>query len=217
MGRCGVPDGTSGILDAARIAKKTCRSAFDSVLLRSSANARALDLHALVEGLRHRRLHRVDALARRRIIFRERGHGAAREIEECLGIRETGCRGRAPSSSGNPASTARRAKSTRGRHHVRLDHLIEQRRVCEVARGDRRAADDHVQGALRADETRQSLGAAGARQNAELHLGQAHLRASREPRGSGSTWRVPGRRRARGRSRRRSPASGTPPPARKDR
>ena len=36
---CGVLDGTSGTLAAARVAKKTCLNAFDSVLFSSSTNA----------------------------------------------------------------------------------------------------------------------------------------------------------------------------------
>ena len=87
-GRVGVLEGTSGILAAARVAKKTCRNALDSVLFSSSTNAGRLDLHALLERLEHRRLDRIDAFARRGIILGERRDGAAREIEERLGVGE---------------------------------------------------------------------------------------------------------------------------------
>ena len=65
----------------------------------------------------------------------------------------------------------------------------------------------------RADHARQPLGTAGARQQAELHFGQAELARPWSRRGSGMPARLRGRRRARCRGWRRSSASASSPSA----
>ena len=56
-----------------------------------------------------------------------------------------------------------------------VDDAVGQR----LRRPDRLAGDDHPQRLFRADQARQALGPAGAGQQAELDLGQAHPRRRR--------------------------------------
>jgi hypothetical protein len=56
-----------------------------------------------------------------------------------------------------------------------LDDLLDQTVLQRFRRSDRITADDHLDRELRSNRARQALGAAGARQQAELHLGQAEL------------------------------------------
>ena len=62
---------------------------------------------------------------------------------------------------------------------VTFDYLVEQLGLRELFRHHRRAADDHVERSLEADDARQPLRAAGARKDAQLDLGQRDLRARR--------------------------------------
>ena len=56
-----------------------------------------------------------------------------------------------------------------------FDDLLDQAVLQRFRRADRIAADDHLDREFRTDRARQALRAAGARQQAELHLGQAEL------------------------------------------
>ncbi|MGY4600891.1 hypothetical protein ACVWXL_008637 [Bradyrhizobium sp. GM22.5] len=56
-----------------------------------------------------------------------------------------------------------------------LDDLLDQTVLQRFRRSDRITADDHLDRELRSNRARQALGAAGARQQAELHLGEAEL------------------------------------------
>ncbi len=63
--------------------------------------------------------------------------------------------------------------------HIALDDLVDQSVLQCVLRGDRIAGQDHGQRLLYADEARQALRAAGARDEAELDLRQAGARSRR--------------------------------------
>ena len=54
-----------------------------------------------------------------------------------------------------------------------FDDFLDQAVLERLGSADRIAADDHLDREFRADRARQALGAAGARQQAELHFGQA--------------------------------------------
>ena len=56
-----------------------------------------------------------------------------------------------------------------------FDDLLDQAVLERFGSTDRITADDHLDREFRPDRARQALGAAGARQQAELHLGQAEL------------------------------------------
>ena len=62
---------------------------------------------------------------------------------------------------------------------IALDDLVDQAGRERVLRRDRIARQDHRQRLLDADEARQALRAAGARNEPELDLGQAEPRAGR--------------------------------------
>ena len=176
MARIGVLEGTSGTLAAARVAKKTCRNAFDSVLFTQFHECGPLQLHPLVEGLQHRRLHRIDAFAGSGIILGERGDGAAREIEESLGVGEfrrhvacflqrqlvlddalgEGDRRRHRTSASTTESNNFVFANSRAATGVPLTIMFKARSA-PTRRGNRCVPP-------------------GARQNPELHFGQAELR-----------------------------------------
>ena len=137
-----------------------------------------LELHALIEGLEHGRLDRIDALGRRRIILGNRCDGGAGEIEERLGVRKGGRRVACLLQRQLAVEIAFR-KCDRRRGRVCLDDQVQQIRRLQLTRRDGIAADDHVQRAFGADEPRQSLCSSGARQQTELHFRQAELRRRR--------------------------------------
>ncbi len=67
----------------------------------------------------------------------------------------------------------------RRRRHVALDDLVDETVPQRVLRRYRIAREDHAERRLDADEARQALGAAGARNDAELDFRQAKARARR--------------------------------------
>src|SRR5438067_1941662 len=62
------------------------------------------------------------------------------------------------------------------RGEVAVHDLVDEADLERFVGADRIAAHDHRQGLLRADYARQPLRAAGAGQQAELHLGQSEAR-----------------------------------------
>ena len=79
---------------------------------------------------------------------------------------------------------------------VAADQPIDEAGRQRVGGADRLARHAHLDRLLDADQTRQALRALGARNDAQVHLGLAHLRVRRAPRGSGRPSPAPGRRRA---------------------
>jgi hypothetical protein len=57
-----------------------------------------------------------------------------------------------------------------GRREIAVDDLVDQAVLQGIVGGDRIAADDHRERLLDADDARQALGPAGARQQPELDL-----------------------------------------------
>ena len=81
--------------------------------------------------------------------------------------------------SGRFSASTLRANVTAPGDQIALDDLVDQARRERVLRRDRIAGQDHRQRLLDADEPRQALRAARARDQAELDLGQAEPRAGR--------------------------------------
>ena len=67
------------------------------------------------------------------------------------------------------------AKATAARDHVAVDDLVDQAGRRALGRVDEGAGGDKLQRLLDADGARQTLRAAGARNDAELDLRQAEL------------------------------------------
>ena len=114
--------------------------------------------------------------------------------------------------SGRFSATSLRAKASPPETGS-FDDLLDQAALERFGRADRIAADDHLDGELGADRARQALRAAGAGQQAELHLGQAEPRFLDRRRDSGRPARPRGRRRARCRGWRQRSASANSPSA----
>ena len=186
ISRSGVSSGRSAILAAARSAKNTWRSARDSGVCISDEEALALQAQALVERLAHRRGDRLHALQRRRDTARPSAptvlRANCRKASACGSLTLTSRR----RLSGSFSATTFSAKRHRGGEQVAVGHLVEQRRALELRGRHRGARDDHVERGLQADRARQALRAAGAGQQAQLHLGQRDLRVGLAPRGSGA-------------------------------
>jgi hypothetical protein len=85
---------------------------------------------------------------------------------------------RAPSDAARLCTDLAR-ESQRGFSQIAFHHLVEQARAGQFLRHHRRARHDHVECGFEADCARQTLRAAGARQDAELHFRQRDLRAVR--------------------------------------
>ncbi len=66
-------------------------------------------------------------------------------------------------------------ESHRRADHVAVDHLVDQSRSCALGRVDEGTRGDELQRLLGADGARETLRAAGTRNDAELDLGQAEL------------------------------------------
>ena len=69
-------------------------------------------------------------------------------------------------------------ESERAFEQVALHDLVDHPRLVRGCRGHRIARDDDIERGLHADQPRQTLRTAGARENAELDLGQADLSGS---------------------------------------
>jgi hypothetical protein len=125
--------------------------------------------------------HRVDDRDRRRVFLERRARRVARELQQRLEVRLL----HAPVTDARQRlrriGLARRNGGLRhldrGGQQVLVDDLVEQRRLREHRHRQRLAREHHVQRAFDADDARQALRAARARQDAELHLGQADLGA----------------------------------------
>ena len=140
-------------------------------------------------GLRERRAHRLAGL--------EPGLRRRRLDRRCRG--PCGCslrRGLAPSRtrSRRPADRRRRSRS------------MMPGGLSAFGGGDRLAVGAHLERQLGAAQPRQPLRAAGAGNDAEQHFRLADSRPWRRRRGSGTPWRLRGRRRARCRESRRRAA-----------
>ena len=66
-------------------------------------------------------------------------------------------------------------ESHAGIRRIALEQVVDEADLHALVALDRIAGDDHLHGLGRPDHARQPLGAAGARQQAELHLGQAEV------------------------------------------
>ena len=127
-----------------------------------------------VDGACRTVLHRIDDRDRRRVFLEGGLGGVSRELAERLQIRFL--------HLAVPCARQRLALAQRGRRglgdgdrrtdQVGLDHFVEQRRLGEQGDRQRFARQHHVECALDADQTGQTLRTAGTRQQAELHLRQ---------------------------------------------
>ena len=130
---------------------------------------------ACVDGACRAVLHRIDDRERRRIFFEGGLGGVARKLAERLQVRFF--------HLAVPCARQRLALAQRGRRglgdgdrrieQIGLDHFVEQRRLREQGDRQRLARQHHVECALDADQTGQTLRTARTRQQAELHLRQA--------------------------------------------
>ncbi len=132
----------------------------------------ALVLDALVERHLDGSLHRLDALLQRLVAAELAGAGLAKRVED-LGL---AAQRRDPVitvayGQGLGSDDELACESHRTFDQVALDDLVEQALRKRRRSADRRTRGDHLQGPLRSEQTRQALGATGARQQAELDLG----------------------------------------------
>jgi len=128
------------------------------------------------KGFSDGRGDRLDAGQRRGVGARRGLDGVARELEKCRGVRQVDL----PVARAHrwaPLADHDAGELQRRRQDVLRVERVEQAGVAQLLRGDGGARHDHVQGGLDADEPRQALCAAGARQETELDLGQRDLRA----------------------------------------
>ena len=142
----------------------------------------ALALESLREGQRHRRLHRLDALEGREIAPRLALDALLEGLEEgrvLAGGLELVVRGR-DLPEGLLLGHELLGEGDGARAEILAHHLVHDAELLGPRRAHGIAAHDHLEGGLGADQARQPLRAAGARQEAELDLGQPHL-----PRGDG--------------------------------
>ena len=173
-GRTDVARVMPSTLAAARSAKNACLSPFDSGVSISSRNARPLDREPLLERPA-RCFDRIQRAERRW----ESGP-LVLEFPPC-GLAEGGdARGVHRDVAGPgcvPGRDLRRGGEVDGRRQrIPIGHPVEEGGVGELLRGHRVAADDHVDRSLDADEARQALGAAGARQQPQLDLRKSERR-----------------------------------------
>ena len=145
---------------------KTSRSNF-----RPSSNFGFVDRAATASTHLQRR-REVLATSRRRCCART-GRRRRRSGASILRSRTRGSGRASATSAANASAPSSRSPSIDAVEQLLARHLREQLAL------HRLAADDHVQRGLDADHARQALRAAGARQEAELHLGQRDLRARR--------------------------------------
>ncbi len=136
----------------------------------------ALALEARIEGLVHGRRNRLDAGQGSRVGTGRGFDGVARELKKRLGVRH-GDLEIARAFEAAPLGKQDARELQRGRQDVLGMEGVEQSGVAQLLRGDGRARHDHVQRPLDADQARQALRAAGARQEAQLDLRQRDLRA----------------------------------------
>ena len=176
-GRTGVSGPISGIFAASRSAKKTWRSAFDCVPAMSSVAISRSFLMPSAKG-------KVAAASSASTIFtgaiwpaRPGGHGlallgekggvGAAELVGALADLAALC------AAGNGDGLG---ELDRAVEQVALHDLVDQADFLGLRGGDRIAGGDHVERRLDADDARHALRAAGAGEDAELHLGKAELR-----------------------------------------
>ena len=124
---------------------------------------------------------RIDATKRRRVVVRAGDERLARCARAALRHSASATVEVAQRAG---AAGLRRSRGARTRSRpssgVAVDDGIEQRRAWRArAARERRSRHDHVERGLHADEARQALRAAGARQEAELHLRQRDGRGRR--------------------------------------
>ena len=133
----------------------------------------ALALHAFVEGQFHGGLDRFDAMERRFEAALFAGDGLLVVGEQVrvfllhVQVADLAQRG----VVGHQLAGV----SERAFEQITADHFVDDADLEGVLGFHRVAADDHVQGGLGADQTGQTLGAAGAGQQAQLHFRQADL------------------------------------------
>ncbi len=77
--------------------------------------------------------------------------------------------------SGRFSAITLRRKRLAGLRRIAFEQLVDQADLQALVALDRLAGDDHLHGLRRTDHARQPLRAAGARQQAELHFGQAEV------------------------------------------
>ena len=137
-----------------------------------------LDAQAFVERHRDRRRHRVDALAAAPgKCFATAATRVARELEEGLGVRMLDRDVAHARAAGALPRRLVRAKRQRAVDDIAVDDCVEQRRVLQQLAAATLAPDTIMLSAVSTPNgARQPLRAAGARQQAELHLGQRDRR-----------------------------------------
>jgi hypothetical protein len=137
----------------------------------------ALARDALRERQRRRRLDAVDDRQRRRIpalLFRNPGARSGKELRRRLPQPRI--------ERARPAQLAALAhhavcKLRARRRQVAFHHLVDEAQFERLLGGDGIPAHHHAQCCFHADQARQALRAGGARQYAQLHLGQPELGA----------------------------------------
>ena len=135
----------------------------------------ALGGDARIEILRHRGADGLDRARRRRKPARHRGHAGPGELQERFGLRMFARQiAHAPDRLGVLHQS--RGEIARRVLERILGNRIEQRGALEGGRGNRRAGHDHVERRFEADEPRETLRAAGAGNQAELHFRKSDLR-----------------------------------------
>ena len=181
IGRVGVSSGTSGILAAARSAKNAWRSAFDSgVCISVEERARARPCSPSSNGLQRpppppRRTSPARAAA-----CSPRRRRSRANCEEPLGVRVARPSGRAPAAAGRFSATTFAREGDARRPAGRRRRSRRRARVpASFSDSTRSPATIMFERRLERRHPRQPLRAAGARQEAELHLGQRDLRARR--------------------------------------
>ena len=166
----------SAILPAARSPKKRVAQRLRFGRLDQHGEGLALGLDAPVEGQLHRRFDRIQAFQRRRIVGRCRGDGGAREAEEAFGIGmlDLPVAHLAASAPAAAASLATAMAACTRRLRPR-DRTAASPPACPPATG---VPDTIMFTAVSSPTARgKPLGAAGARQQAQLHFRQTDLRA----------------------------------------
>ena len=169
----------------------------------------ALALHALVERQLDGGLHALDDVPRRL-------EAAGAAGDRLLGLLEqVGRFERRLEIAHAPARRVLGDQHLGMRHgagqQVALDDGVDDALALGLGRRDVAARDDGVERVLGAGEARQALRAAGARQQAEMDLGQADARARQRRRDSARPAPSPGRRPAACRAARRRRSWGSSP------
>ncbi len=175
MSRIGVSSGTSAIFEAARSAWKMWRSARDSGVCISAEEQLAFGLQAFVERLADRRRPRLPRTSAARGSSSRTAPTVLRA--NCRKASAFGCltfRSRTR-LSGSLSATAFSAKATAPSTRSPSMMASSSGVPANFAAGAGAPGHDDVQRGLEAHQARQALRAAGARQQAELHFGQAQL------------------------------------------